>query len=217
MTRADPRRGTPVRIGEDTPMPPSDAPAGGDRERSRRAEVDALVIRTLPPALGLCVRVFDPFGDNPEGRDKARMVAMDSIARCAASGASDDDAGIRKVMGTVAEAGLDALVGHPGSAPVPAGLNASIPVERPAGGVHGGQLQFALLQDATAAARRSDRRVAFIVLAAGIPASDTAVILGVDQAKVDASLQRIAHRISEMQGDGPVAESDESDLVETIP
>lgn len=169
----------------------------------RRETVEALVERSLGPAMGLCVRVFDPLGDDPAGREKARMIVMDCIARLAARGATADDQGVRRVMGRVADAGLDALVGRGGGAQVPAGIDlgeisgTSASSERLA---PAGTLRYAVLQDAVAPARRIDRQVAFVVLAAGITPRDASVLLGVTPKALHGSLSRIARRIAESEG-----------------
>lgn len=182
---------------------PVDAPATtpGDSEK-RRATVVALVERTLGPAMGLCLRVFDPLGEDPEGHDKARMIVMDCISRCAARGATADDTGTRQVLARVAESGLDGLVGHPGGARPPSGVD----LGRLAGTAAAddiapsGYLRYAVLQDATAPARRTDRQVAFVVLAAGVTPGDASVLLGTTTGVVDAALSRITRRIAESEG-----------------
>jgi hypothetical protein len=178
---------------------PAVSPGGGEK---RRVAVVALVERTLGPSMGLCLRVFDPLGDNPDGHEKARMIVTNCIARSAARGVTADDTGTRQVLARVAEAALDALAGHPGGAQPPRGVD----LGRIAGTAAAdeiapsGYLRYAVLQDATAPARRSDRQVAFVVLAAGVTPGDAAVLLGTTTTAVDAALSRITHRIAESEG-----------------
>lgn len=183
---------------------PEGVPGGGDR---RRAGVVALVERVLRPAMGLCMRVFDPIGENPAGYEKSRMIVMDCIARNAARGVTADDDGTRRVLRAVAESGLDGLVGHPGGARPPGGVDlgriASTAVAAEI--APSGYLRYAVLQDATSPARRRDRQIAFVVLAAGVPPRDAAVLLGMTTKGVDAALERIIHRIVESEGVGSMA------------
>lgn len=172
-------------------------------DQRRREVVESLVERTLGPASGLCLRVFDPLGDDPQGRDRARMIAMECIARCAARGATSDDRGVREVIRTVAVAGLDALVGHPGGARPPAGVSLGAiedDSEIAADVAPSGMLRYAVLQDASAPARRRDREVAFVVLAAGVAPADAAVLLGVTEDAVESSLARVVRRIAQGEG-----------------
>lgn len=152
--------------------------------------------------MGVCVRVFDPLGDNPDGHEKARMIVMNCIARSAARGATADDNGTRAVLARVAESGLDGLVGHPGGARPPRGVDLGRIAGTTAAAeiAPSGYLRYAVLQDATAPARRSDRQVAFVVLAAGVPPGDAAVLLGTTTKAVDAALSRITRRIAESEG-----------------
>lgn len=194
----DPHQGDAVTTEANDHAPKAVSPA----EERRRTAVSALVQRTLAPATGLCVRVFDPLGDDPEGREKARMIATDCIARCAAKGATADDPGTRQVMQRVAERGLDELVGHPGGARPPSGVD----LGNLAGTAEAediapsGFLRYAVLQDATAPARRRERQIAFVVLAAGIPPRDCAVLLGTTTDAVETALSRIMRRIAESEG-----------------
>lgn len=209
--RMSPMDGQPADPVVDDPPPgdtvatepvPDARPTVFPAEDRRRTAVSALVERTLAPAMGLCVRVFDPLGDNPEGRERARVVVTDCIARCAAKGATADDSGARRVLKRVAERGLDELVGHPGGARPPSGVDlgqiAGTPEEDDI--APSGYLRYAVLQDATAPARRGDRQVAFVVLAAGVPPGDAAVLLGATTDAVDAALARIMRRIAESEG-----------------
>lgn len=201
---ADPVPDDPARGDAPTTTPASDgleaAPAAGGAKR--RASVVALVDRVLAPAMGLCLRVYDPLGDNPDGHEKARMIVTDCIARSAARGASADDSGTRQVLARVAEAGLDGLVGHPGGAQPPRGVDLGRMTGTAAADeiAPSGYLRYAVLQDATAPARRSDRQVAFVVLAAGVPPGDAAVLLGTTKQAVEAALSRITRRIAESEG-----------------
>ncbi len=176
---------------------------GRGRDRRQREAVGELVQRTLGPATGLCLRVFDPLGDDPEGREKARMIVMESIARCAGRGVASDDHGVREVMRTVAVEGLDALVGHPGGARPPDGVTLGIieqAREVAADVAPSGMLRYAVLQDATAPARRRDREVAFVVMAAGVVPVDAAVLLGIPPDALGSSLERIVRRIAQGEG-----------------
>lgn len=185
---------------------PGARPAVSSADEGRRTVVCALVERTLAPATGLCVRVFDPLGDNPEGRERARLIVRDCIARCAAKGATADDSGTRRVLKRVAESGLDELVGHPGGARPPSGVDLGQIAGTPEGDdiAPSGYLRYAVLQDATAPARRGDRQVAFVVLAAGVPPGDAALLLGSTTDAVDAALSRIMRRIAESEGIDPM-------------
>lgn len=188
------------------PRGPESVPASQQR---RRATVTALVERTLAPAMGLCAAVFDPLGNNPDGREKSRMIATDCIARCAAKGATADDAGTRRVMRKVAERGLDELVGHPGGARPPSGVDLGRLIGTPEGDdvAPAGYLRYEVLQDVTAPARRGDRQVAFVVLAAGVAPPDAAVLLGITGDATDAALARIVKRIAESEGVDAMSET----------
>ncbi|MFV0316987.1 MAG: hypothetical protein ACK5O2_08510 [Microthrixaceae bacterium] len=178
--------------------------SGGRRERRREA-VEALVARSLEPAFGLCVRAFDPFGTSTQWRERARTVVMSAIAKVAVrhsdDGATDD--AVREVIARVAENSLDELMSHPGSATPPDGvdLNALLPDGFPIQDMApGGKLPYVVLQDAVAAARRTDRRVAFMVFAARVTPADAAELLDVAEATISESLDRIAGRLAEIHG-----------------
>lgn len=194
----------------DTVIRPRRAAAGttertGSRRESRRDSVETLVERSLEPAFGLCVRAFDPVGSSPEWRDRARTLVMDAIARVATHHRSDaaSDAAVREVIARVAERSLDDLMGHPGSSAPPAGVDlaALLPAGFPlADMAPGGNLPHVVLQDAVAAARRTDRRVAFVVFAARVPPADCAALLGLTPDAVADSLRRIAARLADIHG-----------------
>lgn len=196
----------------DGPVPAStDRTAPGARTERRRGSVESLVQRSLEPAFGLCVRAFDPIGTSPEWRERARRIVMAATARAAvrSKGRSADDDTVRDLMARVAETSLDELMDHPGSAPPPddVDLEKLLPDGFPmADMAPGGNLPYVVLQDAVAAARRIDRRVAFVVLAAGVPARGAAVLLGVPEAAVRASLERIAGRLADIHGTSDAAD-----------
>lgn len=177
--------------------PPADSEqVGGDSARAqhRREYVESLVGRSLAPAVGLAARVLDPLGEDPEGRDRARLIATDSIRsvalgrrRFADATARDDE--VREVMGRVAEASLESLIGHPGS----------VMVEEQTGVGVQGTISFAAIQDTTSPMRRTDRRVAFVVLAAGLPPEDACVLLGLERDALTASLRRVSRRLADSE------------------
>lgn len=181
------------------PLPPSDLgePDGNQR---RREAIDALVARSLDPAAGLCLRVLDPDGFDPVGREQATELARDALRGAARRRLAADDAAVAEVFRRVSVAGIDALAGNPGSAPVPpqVDLQALVGPEVDAAEVApAGRLRFAVLVDAVAAARATDRQVAFVVLAAGTDPADAAVLLGVDLPGVHAALGRIGRRLAD--------------------
>ena len=179
----------------DRPGPPPDAPA------RRRASVDLMVGRCLDPAMGVCLRAFDREGrDAARWRQESREVVSRALRLSARKRLAADDRAVHDVMRRVSEIGLDRLIGHPGSVPLPAGvdlgllLTSGITAEQVA---PGGRLGLAELQDAMAASRSSDREVAFVVLAAGLEPDDAATLLGRGVDDVSASLGRAGRRLSE--------------------
>ncbi|MCO5319120.1 MAG: hypothetical protein M9942_11860 [Microthrixaceae bacterium] len=176
--------------------PPADSPSGpaGGRSARRSEYVEALVEVALDPAVGLAARVFDPLGDDPQGLDRCRTIAMEAITsvalhRSGRADASVTDDHVREVMARVAEASLEALIGHGGTV----AFNPDCGLERRT------PVRFAVLQDVTSAMRRVDRRVTFMVLAAGISPKDARALLGVDEHVVNASLRRVARRLEEAE------------------
>lgn len=142
--------------------------------------------------MGVAVRVLDPLGDDTDGRERARMVAMDAIAGVARQPhvrreGGADDAAVVAVMGRVADGTMDAAIGRSLSVhPLP---ELELGVSAP--------LSLALVQDVNAAARRADRRVACVVVAAGVQPEVGCALLGLDWATMSASLRRIGRRLRE--------------------
>lgn len=182
-------------------MPPSDA-GHEDPAAQQRAEVDAMVNRCLDGAMGLACRSLDPDGLDPEGADVARQLVMRSLADNARKRISDDDESVRAVMRRTAELTMDALVAHGGSAVPGVGVELSdiLPTGVPPSSVApGGRVRYAVLQDTLAAARATDREVAYTTLAASIPLSDTSTLLGIAEDDVHSALLRIGRRLGEAQ------------------
>ena len=76
--------------------PPADSPSGpaGGRSARRSEYVEALVEVALDPAVGLAARVFDPLGDDPQGLDRCRTIAMEAITSVALHRSGRADASV---------------------------------------------------------------------------------------------------------------------------
>jgi DNA-directed RNA polymerase specialized sigma24 family protein len=173
--------------------------SGGASRHS--AEVDEMVRRCLDPAVGLCMRAFDrDDGDPALWRSAAREAVSRGMADAARRRVGGDDATAHRVMRSVAEHGLDQLVGHPGSVPLPAGVDLAtfLPAEAPPSAVFPDhRVHLAALQDTISGLRGPDRAVAFVVLAAGLTLTQAATLLDRSAESVEGSLRRVCRRLAE--------------------
>jgi hypothetical protein len=186
-------------------MPPADS-SEVDSDALRRAEVDLMVQRCLDAAVGLACRSLDPDGLDPEGADTARRLVMRAISDSARKRISADDDSIRSVMRRTAELAMDALIGRQGSATPGTGvrLEEVLPDEAELSGVApGGRVSYAVLQDSLAAARATDRQLAYTVFAASVPLEDACTLLGIEPEEAHSAMLRIGRRLGDSQA--PVA------------
>lgn len=160
--------------------------------------------RVYPALVGLLRRVLDRNRVAPGSSDAVvEDVAIEALTRAKVHRVADTDRAAERVVGWTAEMCIDRLIGHPGRVPLPDGAGARdlLPADLLDHGVgtewddHG--LALWELQEALAGARRSDRRVGLVCLGCGMPPLQTAVLLGLEPAAVDASLRRIGTRLAD--------------------
>jgi len=165
---------------------------------------DLLFEQACPGLVGLARRVLDREREAPALSDPvAEEVVIEAFSRARFHHLGANEGAVRRVTSWVADLCLDRLIGHPGRVALPAGSRADdlLPADLLEDGVgtewdvHG--LPLWEMQEALAGARRTDRRVGVICLAAGTTPAETAALLGLSEAEVGSALSRIGTRLSD--------------------
>lgn len=189
--------------GSDTTIVDDSSQAGVGRSPAR-SEFDLLFDRTYPAIVGLVRRALDRKRVAPAASDPVvEEVALEALTRAKVHHFADTDRAAERIMGWTAELVLDRLIGHPGRVALPLGAEASdlLPDDLLADGVgaewdeHG--LALWELQEALSGARRNDRHVGLLCLGCGLPARQTAALLGLAPSTVSESLTRIGTRLAD--------------------
>lgn len=146
--------------------------------------------RWYAPLVGLTRRCLDPGDRSDASLAAAEQIAVDAFVELRHSLGADAAADVGRLVVSVADASIDALVGHPGSVPLHYEiLGPDVDFD--------GDLPLGELHHALTEVRRWDARVGVLALAAGLSPAQVATLLRRPLDEVLERLGRVCTRLAD--------------------